>query len=210
VEGKLNSDLKEKMRYVIDMNREKIIDMFEESIEVKKQIINSELIDEIDMAAKVIINSYKNGGKVLICGNGGSAADSQHVAGELINKFRIDRKPLGAIALSTDTSVLTSIGNDFSFDDVFKKQVQGNGKEGDVLIGISTSGNSKNVIAAIDMAKRIGMKTITLTGSSGGKLNGMADICLKVPSNDTPRIQESHITILHIICDLVEQELFAK
>jgi len=198
------------MRYVIDMNREKIIDMFEESIEVKKQIINSELIDEIDMAAKVIINSYKNGGKVLICGNGGSAADSQHVAGELINKFRIDRKPLGAIALSTDTSVLTSIGNDFSFDDVFKKQVQGNGKEGDVLIGISTSGNSKNVIAAIDMAKRIGMKTITLTGSSGGKLNGMADICLKVPSNDTPRIQESHITILHIICDLVEQELFAK
>ena len=192
------------------MNREKIIDMFEESIEVKKQIINSELIDEIDMAAKVIINSYKNGGKVLICGNGGSAADSQHVAGELINKFRIDRKPLGAIALSTDTSVLTSIGNDFSFDDVFKKQVQGNGKEGDVLIGISTSGNSKNVIAAIDMAKRIGMKTITLTGSSGGKLNGMADICLKVPSNDTPRIQESHITILHIICDLVEQELFAK
>jgi len=188
--------------------KNEIINMINESIDVKKQIVNSDLVDEIDKAAKIIINTYKNGGKILICGNGGSAADSQHVAGELINKFRINRRPLGAIALSTDSSVITSIGNDFSFDEIFKKQVEGNGKSGDVLIGISTSGNSKNVIAAVEMAKRIGMKTIALTGRSGGKLKDVADMCLKVPSDDTPRIQESHIMILHIMCDIIEQELF--
>lgn len=188
--------------------REKIIEMIKESIKVKE--LSMGLAGEIEKSSDIIVDCYKKGGKVLICGNGGSAADAQHVAGELINKFRLVRRPLAAVSLSTDTSVLTCIGNDFSFDEVFSKQVNGLGKNGDVLIGISTSGNSPNVINAVEAAKKIGMKTVVLTGRTGGSLGDMADVCLKIPSDDTPRIQESHITVLHIICDLVEQDMFGR
>jgi len=191
---------------IVSERKKKIENWLNESIYVKQGCKN--LIDDIEKSAEIIIDAYKNGGKVLIFGNGGSAADSQHVAGELINKFRIERKPLAAIALTTDTSVLSSISNDFSFHDVFKKQIEALGSKNDVAIGISTSGNSKNVINGMIAAKQIGMKTIALTGKSGGKLKDIADICINVPSADTPRIQESHITILHIICDLIESELF--
>lgn len=179
----------------------------EESVQVKLNIN----IDDVVKAAKLIIESYQNGGKVLICGNGGSAADAQHIAAELVGRFKKERNPLPAIALTTDTSILTAVGNDYGFDDIFSRQLQALANKNDVLIGISTSGNSQNVLKALFKAKEIGVKTIGLSGnisSAGGKLAQEADLCIVVPSNDTPRIQESHITIGHIICYLVENELF--
>ncbi|MBI5347289.1 MAG: D-sedoheptulose 7-phosphate isomerase [Candidatus Aenigmarchaeota archaeon] len=177
-----------------------------ESISVKERCIP--LAGDVERTATEIISCLKSGNKVMLCGNGGSAADCQHVAGEFVNKFRFERKPLPAIALTTDSSILTCIGNDSSFDDVFEKQVDALGNKGDVLIGISTSGNSKNVIRAFEKAKEKGIRTVALTGASGGRLKDCSDMLLNVPSSDTPRIQEAHITMLHIICGLVEQAIF--
>jgi len=155
-----------------------------------------------------IAAAFKNGGKILIFGNGGSAADAQHMAAEFVNRFLMDRPPLPAIALTTDSSILTSIGNDFSFDDLFAKQVKALGRPGDIALGISTSGNSPNVLAAISVAREVGMKTVALTGGTGGKLMGMVDLCLNVPDRRTPHIQETHLWVEHLLCQLVDEILF--
>ncbi len=163
----------------------------------------------IEKIAKTIIKCYKNGGKVIFFGNGGSCADSMHLATELVSRYYFDRKSLPAMAL-TDNVSLTAIGNDYSFEEVFKKQVEGCVRKEDVVIGISTSGNSKNVIKAIEKAKELGGVTIAFTGKSGGLLKNKAEICLSIPSDDTPRIQEGYMLAGHIICELVEKEIFGK
>lgn len=158
------------------------------------------------------VETFRSGGKLLIFGNGGSAADAQHVAAEFVNRFKINRRPLPAIALTTDSSVLTSIGNDFSFDLIFVKQIQALGKPGDLALGISTSGNSPNVVQAIAAAREMNLRTVALTGgsaNSGGKLGALADLVLNVPTDSTPHIQETHLWVEHILCELVEKELFA-
>ncbi|MEF3255413.1 MAG: D-sedoheptulose 7-phosphate isomerase [Deferribacterales bacterium] len=160
--------------------------------------------------AKEIADRLLSGGKILIFGNGGSAADAQHVAAEFINRFQMERPPLPAIALTTDSSVITSIGNDYNFDDIFSKQIEAIATEKDIVIAISTSGNSPNVIKALRTANRLGVKSIGFTGKTGGKMNGLCDILLKVDSNVTARIQEIHITSFHIICGLVDEILFGK
>jgi D-sedoheptulose 7-phosphate isomerase len=156
-------------------------------------------------AAHLITASLRGGGKAIFCGNGGSAADSQHLAAELMGRYLKDREPLAAVALTTDSSALTAIGNDYAFDEIFARQLRGLGRKGDVLIGISTSGNSRNVVAAFEAAKARGIATIALTGAAGGAMRGLADLCIAVPSSDTPRVQEMHIAIGHMICDLVER-----
>ncbi len=188
--------------------KEQIEKEIRESITVKERCLA--MTGEIEKVAELVVKCMQSGNKVLLCGNGGSAADCQHVAGEFVNKFRFDRAPLPAIALTTDTSVLTAIGNDSSFDEVFEKQVDALGREGDVLIGISTSGNSKNIVRAVQKAKEKNIFTVVLSGSTGGALKGMADITLCVPSSETPRIQEAHITILHIICGIMESAVYEK
>lgn len=180
--------------------------MIEESIDVKGKVIE-ECLDDMVKAADLILNAYRNKKKVLIFGNGGSASDAQHIACELVSKFRLERAGLPAIALTTDTSILTAIPNDYDFNRVFRRQVEALGNEGDIAIGISTSGNSPNVLEALSEAKKKGMRTIGLCGA-GGKMKGHVDVAICVPSKDTPRIQESHITIGHIICDIVEKALF--
>ncbi len=185
---------------------EKIIEMFNESIAVKEE--TAKLSGEIEKSANMIINAFKKGKKLLICGNGGSAADSQHFAAEMVGRYKKDRRGLPAIALTTDTSIITSVGNDYGFEQVFEKQVEALGEKGDVLFAISTSGNSPNVLKAMEKAKSKGMSIIGLTGNAGGKMKNGCDINLIVPSANTPRIQESHITIIHIICELVEGGMF--
>lgn len=175
--------------------------------------IKSELAKEVNLIIKMaeaFITTYQQGGKVILFGNGGSAADAQHIATELVGRFKKERSALPAIALTTNTSILTALANDYSFDDIFARQVEALVREGDLCLGISTSGNSPNVLAGISEAKKLRARTIGFTGQSGGKLAGITDLCLKVPSNDTPRIQEAHITVGHIICDLVERELFGS
>ena len=162
------------------------------------------LLDTVEMTLK----SFQNGGKLILCGNGGSAADAQHLAAEFVNRFLIDRRPLPALALTTDTSILTSVGNDFSYDDIFAKQLQALGKPEDILLGISTSGNSGNVIKAIEVAKEIGMTTVALTGGKGGKIAPLVDILLNVPVTHTPHIQECHIWIEHMLCQLIDERMF--
>ena len=169
---------------------------------------NRELQNSVVESSELIIKTLKNGGKILLCGNGGSAADAQHFAGEMVGSFMIkNRAPLAAIALNSDTSILTSIGNDSSFDDIFSKQVEALGRAGDLLIGISTSGNSKNVIKAFKAASLIGMKVVALCGE-GGEMPEIADVAMRVPSNSTPRIQEVHSLLIHLICGYVEEEMF--
>ncbi len=159
----------------------------------------------------VITECFKSGGKLFLCGNGGSAADSQHLATEFVGRFFLERKALDADALNVNTSTLTAVANDYSFDKVFSRQVEAKGKEGDVLLAISTSGNAKNVVEAIKVAKSIGIKTIGFTGNNMDSLIcRMSDYCVSIPSNSTPRIQESHILIGHIICEIVENKLFQK
>lgn len=160
--------------------------------------------DKIETITRILINSLKSGGKLLICGNGGSAADAQHMAAEFIGRFKKKRGPLPALALTTDTSILTSIGNDFGFRQIFAKQIKGLGKKGDVLIAISTSGNSQNLIQAAKQARKLKITTIGILGKGGGKLKREVDVCLIVNSLDTPRIQEAHSLIIHTICELVE------
>ncbi len=188
--------------------REHILRRLSESAEVKKRVAG-ECMESILKGTYLIIDTFKLGGKVLLCGNGGSAADCQHMAAELVNALNKDffRPSLPAIALTTDTSVITSFANDFGFDGGFERQVQGLGKPNDLLIGISTSGNSKNVIRAIISANGLKMRTLALTGNSG-KLREIANVAISVPSNNTQYIQESHIAIEHIICEIVENHLF--
>jgi D-sedoheptulose 7-phosphate isomerase len=183
----------------------RIEEVLKEGIRIKEALMGDDTIRRI---ADLIISTYKEGRKVVVFGNGGSAADAQHFAAELVGRFKMEREALSAIALTTDTSILTSIANDYGYESVFSRQVDAHVKEGDCVVGISTSGTSKNVLCGIQSAKRRGAKTVALTGQGGGRLREMVDICLMVPSKDTPRIQEAHITCLHIICDLVEEALF--
>lgn len=181
---------------------------FEESINVKNKMLNDkELCQAIQDVCSAIIESYKSGGKVILCGNGGSASDALHIAGELVGRFQIERKSLPAIVLNADVATMTAIANDYGYEDVFSRQVEGYMTKQDVLIGISTSGNSDNVYRAIIKAKEIGGLTIGMIGGSGGKIGDVVDFSIIVPSNVTARIQESHITIGHIICELVESAL---
>jgi D-sedoheptulose 7-phosphate isomerase len=179
------------------------------SVQVKSTILNDEeLLNIIANAANVITQSFRNGKKTLLAGNGGSAADAQHLSGEFVSRFNFDRPAIPSIALSTDTSILTGIGNDYGYERLFSRQIEAHGNEGDIFIAISTSGNSPNIIKAIEACKQKGVTSIGFTGASGGKMDGLCDICIKVPSAITPRIQESHILIGHIICHIVEEQLF--
>lgn len=187
--------------------REIVIKELEESADVKKLVAKT-LSDEIVIAIQMIIDAYKAGGKVLLIGNGGSAADAQHIAAELIGRFKLERKGLPAIALTTDTSILTALANDYGYDTVFSRQLEALANDNDVLIATTTSGTSPNILKAIEVARSKNVKVIGLTGGDGGKLKDVADITIVVPSDNTPRIQEAHITIGHIICNLVEKELF--
>lgn len=182
-----------------------------ESIAVKELILKDEnLVRDIERAVRMVTDTYQQGGKTLLAGNGGSAADAQHIAGEFVSRFYFDRPGIPSISLSTDTSILTAIGNDYGFDRLFERQVQAQGQAGDTFIGITTSGNSENIVRALDMCRQKDIKTIILTGQSGGKVAALCDLCLKVPSSETPRIQESHILLGHIICCLVEENLFGN
>jgi D-sedoheptulose 7-phosphate isomerase len=189
--------------------RNTILDQISSSIDVKSLLLNdSELIDLIANAAHVITNAYKAGNKTMLAGNGGSAADAQHIAGEFVSRFYFDRPGIPSIALSTDTSILTAIGNDYGYEKLFERQVQAQGVSGDIFIGISTSGNSPNILKALQECKNKGIFSVGLTGRTGGQMNELCDICIKVPSKETPRIQECHILIGHILCCIVEEELF--
>lgn len=181
-----------------------------ENIQTHQKLLNDkDLIKKVKIIIENILKAYKNGNKVMFCGNGGSAADAQHLAAELVSRFKLERKGLPAIALTTDTSIMTAISNDYNYEKVFERQIEALGNKGDVLIGISTSGNSINITNAFKAAQNKGMITIGLLGKTGGKNKEYCDIALVVPSDNTPRIQESHIMIGHIICDLVEQQLFS-
>lgn len=189
--------------------KEIIRSLVEESVAVKVKLLKTEL-DNIDKAAQAVVAAIKGGGKLLIFGNGGSAADSQHMAAELVGRFKKERRAIPAIALTTDTSVITALANDYGYESIFSRQVEALGKKGDVALGISTSGNSKNVIEGIKKARSMGLKAICLLGSGGGALKGECDIAIIVDSKDSARIQESHITVGHIICGLVEDECSKK
>ncbi len=185
---------------------ERIAAILNDSARLKQQVAQV-LGPPIQQAINMIVAALRQGGKVALCGNGGSAADAQHIAGELVGRFKRERQGLAAIAFTTDTSILTAVGNDYGFDNIFARQVEALLGAGDVLIAISTSGNAPNVIRAAQAAADQGVKTIGLTGADGGQLAGEVDLCLQVPSDQTPRIQEVHITIGHIICELVEELL---
>lgn len=185
--------------------------IIEKSIEVKQHIFQDEhLIKEIEKIIDVIVSCYQSGGKVYFCGNGGSAADAQHIAAELSGRFYYDRDPLYAEALHVNTSYLTAVANDYSYDDIYSRLIKAKGWKGDILVGLSTSGNSENIVRAFKQAKKQGVTTIGLTGKSGGKMKDLSDFLLNVPSTDTPRIQESHIMLGHIICEYVESGLFPR
>ena len=193
------------------MINEYISNQVKKSIEVKQKLLgNQQLMNLIQEVALKCVKVYKNGNKTLIAGNGGSAADAQHIAGEFVSKFYFDRPGLASIALTTDTSIITAIGNDYGYEKLFSRQVQANGVTGDIFIGISTSGNSTNVIEALKECKEKGIITVGLTGEKGGEMAEICDYCIKIPSNETPRIQESHILIGHIICAVVEEAIFGK
>ena len=186
-----------------------MLSVIEKELEAHKRVLEETMMGLqhfIYSAGVIVTEALQRGNKVLLCGNGGSAADAQHIAAELTGRFKIERMPLPGIALTTDTSALTAIGNDYGFDQVFSRQVAALAKEGDVVIGISTSGNSLNVIYALETAKEMGCKAIGLTGKGGGKMNDVCDLNIIVPSDDTARIQEMHILIGHILCQLVDNE----
>jgi D-sedoheptulose 7-phosphate isomerase len=174
------------------------------------QVIDSTLAPRISAAAEMLTTALGAGKKLLLMGNGGSAADAQHFAAEIVGRFRLERRALPAIALSTDTSILTAIGNDYGFESVFRRQVEALAVAGDVVIGISTSGSSKNVFTAMSLAREMGCLTIAFLGREGGTIKDIVDLDLTIPSQDTPRVQEGHITIIHILCDLIEKGLFPE
>lgn len=186
-----------------------IKNLIQASIDVKLQVLSNEQLQEtLASCVDVIAKSFKDGHKVLFCGNGGSAADAQHLAAEFSGRFYTDREALPSEALHVNTSYLTAVANDYSYDVVYSRMIQGIGKKGDVLVGLSTSGNSANIIKAFETAKTKGMTTIGFTGATGGEMKGHCDLLINVPSTDTPRIQESHILLGHIICQLVEEIIF--
>jgi D-sedoheptulose 7-phosphate isomerase len=183
--------------------------LIQASIDVKKATLNAEhIITDIQKIVDLVTTTFKGGNKVLFCGNGGSAADAQHLAAEFSGRFYTDRIALPAEALHVNTSYLTAVANDYSYDVVYSRMIKGIGKPGDVLIGISTSGNSKNIVNALVQAKENGMRTISFTGDGGGTMKGHSDYTIAIPSTDTPRIQECHILVGHIICQLVEENIF--
>jgi D-sedoheptulose 7-phosphate isomerase len=186
-----------------------IQDSIRESIAVKQSILADEIfLQKIELAATTLVQTFQNKGKALFCGNGGSAADAQHIAAELSGRFYTDRPPLYAEALHVNSSYVTAVANDYGYDAVFSRMVQAAGQAGDVLVALSTSGNSSNILKAIEMAKANGMIVIGFTGASGGKMAALCDVLLNVPSTDTPRIQEAHIMIGHIVCQWVEATIF--
>jgi len=186
-----------------------IIKQIADSAATKQAILENEtLLDAIVTVAQECVAVYRKGRKTMLAGNGGSAADAQHIAAELVGRYGFDRPSIPSLALTTDTSNLTAIGNDYGYDKVFSRQLEGMAQEGDLFIGISTSGNSQNIINAFESAKERGVITVALVGRDGGKMAQMADFALIIPSNATPRIQESHILIGHILCDIIEKELF--
>jgi D-sedoheptulose 7-phosphate isomerase len=185
-----------------------ILDILQDSISVKDRFIKNN-IDLIERGADILASGIVSGHKIMIFGNGGSAADAQHIAAEFVNRFQIERPPLAALALTTDTSIITSIGNDYHFDEIFSKQIAALGRKNDIALGISTSGNSKNIIKALRAAKNIGMFTMGLTGR-GGEIAECSDLVFAVESDTTARIQETHITLGHILCDLVDRILFPE
>ncbi|PYT48738.1 MAG: phosphoheptose isomerase [Acidobacteria bacterium] len=183
--------------------------LIEESIATKQSLLESaDILTTVAKVSEILVSALRQGNKVLLFGNGGSAADAQHIAAELVGRFAFDRPALPALALSVNSSCVTAIGNDYGFEKVFSRQLEALARSGDVAIGISTSGNSPNVLWAMSTAKKIGLHTIALTGSTGGKLKAAVDHCICVPSNQTPRIQECHILIGHIVSELVEREIF--
>lgn len=183
----------------------------EDSISLKQTLLkNTELLQQIQHFAQTLVNTYQQGGKVLFCGNGGSAADAQHLAAELSGRFYYDRPPLAAEACHVNSSYLTAVANDYDYQEAYARYVEAMGKTGDVLVGISTSGNSPNICKAIERANTMGIHTIGMTGAAGGKLNNLCELTLRIPSIDTPRIQEAHILIGHIVCEWVEKELFPQ
>ena len=187
----------------------KIKDIIRSSVEVKNNLLQNErLLTTIEQCVETIVNAFKNGNKVLFCGNGGSAADSQHLAAEFSGRFYTDRDALPAEALHCNTSYLTAVANDYGYDLVYSRIIKGTGNKGDVLVGLSTSGNSSNILKAFEVARQKGVITIGFTGATGGKMKALSDYLIDVPSTDTPRIQESHIMIGHIICQLVEEQYF--
>jgi D-sedoheptulose 7-phosphate isomerase len=190
--------------------KQQIRNIIQASIDTKQQILQDEaLVSEIEKVAIVVTEAFRKGNKVLLCGNGGSAADAQHIAAEFSGRFYSDRDPLPSEALHCNTSYLTAVGNDYGFEYVYSRMIKGMGKSGDILIGLSTSGNSVNIINAMEEAKKIGMIIVGFTGK-GGKMKDLCDHCINVPSTDTPRIQEAHIMVGHIMCQLVEEQLFSK
>ncbi len=180
-----------------------------ESISTKRRLLASTTVDEIATIAAVISDAYRNGAKVLLFGNGGSAADAQHLAAEFLGRFRLERQSLPAIALSDNSASVTAVGNDYGFEHVFARQIEGLGDRGDVALALSTSGTSENVVAGIEAANAKGLVTIALTGASGGRVKEVADYCVRVPATETARIQEAYMAISHVLCEIVEQELFA-
>lgn len=191
--------------------QQKIKEIIQASIDTKQRLLNDPvLMATIEKVTEVITNAFANGNKVLFCGNGGSAADAQHLAAEFSGRFYTDRDPLPSEALHCNSSYMTAVANDYGYDVVYSRMIKGMGKPGDVLVGLSTSGNSVNIINAMEQSRKIGMINVVLSGEGGGKLRTMCDYLINVPSNDTPRIQESHIMVGHIICELVESELFKK
>jgi len=189
--------------------KDHLVKLFKESCRVKEAFINDNL-SKLVKVIEVLTVALKAGNKIMIFGNGGSAADAQHIAAEFVNRFIIERPPLPAIALTTDTSVITSIGNDYDFSEIFAKQIRALGQQGDVAWGISTSGNSPNVLKGLELAKKMGLVTLAFTGKDGGAIAQVADVSLNVSSNSTARIQETHITAGHAICELVDIKLFQK
>lgn len=186
-------------------------DMVKEALKSHREvmeIVERELGPKIPEVVETLVNAFQAGKKLLVMGNGGSAADAQHMAAEMVGRFMLERKGLPAIALTTDTSILTAIGNDYGFDRAFRRQIEALANKGDVVVGISTSGSSENVLAAMQLAREKGCRTIGLLGRDGGTIRNHADLELTVPVQETPRIQEAHITIIHILCCLVEQRLF--
>lgn len=188
-----------------------IENIIQESINVKELILaNKDLINRIKSAAQSCVESLQDGGKVHFCGNGGSAADAQHLAAELSGRFYYDRKPLNAEALHVNTSYITAVANDYSFNMIYSRMIEASAKQGDVLVAISTSGNSENIVKAIEAAKQKKMLVVGMTGETGGKMATLCDILINVPSSCTPRIQEAHIMIGHIICEIIESTIFPK
>jgi D-sedoheptulose 7-phosphate isomerase len=188
---------------------QRVTELIEASIATKQSLLSSpDVVVAVAKVSEILVNALKQGNKLLLFGNGGSAADAQHIAAELVGRFAFDRPALPALALSVNSSCVTAIGNDYGFDQVFSRQLEALARPGDVAIGISTSGNSANVLRAMSTAKKMGLKTIALTGCSGGNLKKAVDYCICAPSNETPRIQECHILIGHIISELLEREIF--